>query len=96
MVFPLCNFDLASTLFIPADDLINDVDDEDDEDEPQAEPSRQTGNTTDTRLPLIFHFVLRYLQHSPLRTRELQVNSAHFDSPVVLMWWNISCHKLTR
>lgn len=105
MVFPLCNVDLASTLFIPADDLINGDDDgDDDEDDLQAEPSRQTGNTTDTGpsvfahvarnvrafLPLIFHFALRYLR---LRTRELHLNSSHFDFPVVLMWWNISCRK---
>lgn len=56
MVFPLCNFDLASTLFIPADDLINDNDDEDDEDDGlQAEPSRQTGNTTDTDPSVFVH-----------------------------------------
>lgn len=53
MVFPLCNFDLASTLFIPADDLINDNDDEDDE--LQAEPSRQTGNTADADPSVFVH-----------------------------------------
>lgn len=54
MVFPLCNFDLASTLFIPADDLIND-DDDGDKDDLQAEASRQTGNTTDTDPSVLVH-----------------------------------------